>query len=881
MSYDLTEDEIIGQIIDGSITELTNTAATSIADNILGACTNLTSITFENAASVGESAFSSCTALTEVNMPNCVSAGENCFYLCSALAAISLPKLKRLMGYTFDSCQALNSLSLPVCEVVEERGLYSSSALTEVNLPACTEVKDWGFHNVGDLVTTINLPLCETIGAYAFYSCRATSISLPKCKSIGIWAFYICNSLVAVDLPVCESVGEYAFQGMQTLVSVSIPACKTIAASAFTNCYKLETVTITAAESIGISAFQACTALKQIFLPKCKMLSQSAFQGCSSLQSADLPICESLGNMCFLSCSSLTSISIPKAQTVGSGTFVYCSALPVVNFSSDVVSIDSSAFYGNTALADIYIDKFEDSVSGSPWGATTATIHWREVPSLAIASISIGLQQKTLTDTITLITADRPTIYQNINITILGQTLNLYVDSFTHNKSTGLYSCKCNYLYAKKLDEEYTYERTVSTVAVGGALDSVIGSLDNVSEVQRYMGGWDVTGFTAKSGNKWKACDIRSSLISTLIGWTDIVPTNTCNLLYRSGNIIMVVQRGEEPNSVTITDGELEDSTYGTSGRLMKLLTSSSNTYYIVGDTNTGASDSVVTTDPTTYLSGQYTDNSGQQTLNYSYGLLTSEEFQSTDQALVGSTTYTYSKIYPPANLLSKTMTRTETKDTSDVPQPGDITSFPYKVTETVVNTSSVTNSMAINGKDLIQSNEDTTCTKSGYNITDAEGTHEPWEETEEHSTKTYYSDMGQGQWSVTTYKDDAITGSQIVTGNPGAQASAYSIRMNSTYASTRGGKKTANKAELSGRFNGNTRINVADQSTLNSIASKIGDLNGKTEEKLSVVYIGNTYIDFSYKVTLDGNDYYVDNNNISVTPKNGVRQTLTLVRWY
>lgn len=500
---------------------------------------------------------------------------------------------------------------------------------------------------------------------------------------------------------------------------------------------------------------------------------------------------------------------------------------------------------------------------------------------MAIVSISIGLQQKTLTDTITLVTTDKPTVYGGMSVTVLGQTLNLYVESFSYNRSTGLYSCKCNYLYAKKLDEEYTYEDTKKTVDVRDALNSVIGSLDNVSDFQKYMDDWDVTGFTAKNGSKWKACDIRSSLISTLIGWTDIVPTNTCNMLYRSGDIVMIVQRGQEPNAITITGGDLELSNYGATSKAMKLLTSSDNTYYLTGDTNTSGDGTSDATDPTCYLSGQYTDNKTQQTLNYSYGLLTSESFNSTDGTLVGTTAYTYSKIYPPANLLTKTTQRTETKSTADVPAPADITTFPYKVTEKVINNSSVTNTIADNGKDLVQTTEETSCVKSGYNITDKDGTHVPWSETEEHSSKTYYSDMGQGQWNVTTYKDDAITGSQVVTGNPGSKASAYSIKMNSTYASTRGGKKTAKKTALSGRFSGNTRINVSDQSTLDSVAGKIEDLNGKTEEKISVAYLGNTYIDFSYKVTIDGNVYFVDSNNISVTPKNGVRQSLTLVRWY
>ena len=53
---------------------------------------------------------------------------------------------------------------------------------------------------------------------------------------------------------------------------------------------------------------------------------------------------------------------------------------------------------------------------------------------------------------------------------------------------------------------------------------------------------------------------------------------------------------------------------------------------------------------------------------------------------------------------------------------------------------------MAVNGIDLIQAAEYVSCTKSGYNITDKNGT-QGLMETEEHETITYYSDMGQ--WTM------------------------------------------------------------------------------------------------------------------------------------
>jgi hypothetical protein len=47
-----------------------------------------------------------------------------------------------------------------------------------------------------------------------------------------------------------------------------------------------------------------------------------------------------------------------------------------VRIGNGITSINKTAFSSCDALTDIYIDKPENSVSGAPWGATNATIHW-------------------------------------------------------------------------------------------------------------------------------------------------------------------------------------------------------------------------------------------------------------------------------------------------------------------------------------------------------------------------------------------------------------------------------------------------------------------------------------------------------------------------
>lgn len=66
-----------------------------------------------------------------------------------------------------------------------------------------------------------------------------------------------------------------------------------------------------------------------------------------------LPV-TSIGESAFRECDNLTSVTIPNSVTIiGDRAFLYCSS-----------------------LTNIYINKEENFISGSPWGAPSATVHW-------------------------------------------------------------------------------------------------------------------------------------------------------------------------------------------------------------------------------------------------------------------------------------------------------------------------------------------------------------------------------------------------------------------------------------------------------------------------------------------------------------------------
>jgi len=150
-----------------------------------------------------------------------------------------------------------------------------------------------------------------------------------------------------------ENVGISAFSNCTKLTSVKLPAATSIGNSAFSSCGKLTSIEIPAAISIGYYAFYNCTNLASVKLPAATSIGISAFSNCTKLTSVKLPAATSIGNSAFSSCGKLTSIELPAAISIGNYAFNNCSK-----------------------LTDIYLSVKEGEISGAPWGAINATIHY-------------------------------------------------------------------------------------------------------------------------------------------------------------------------------------------------------------------------------------------------------------------------------------------------------------------------------------------------------------------------------------------------------------------------------------------------------------------------------------------------------------------------
>lgn len=188
------------------------------------------------------------------------------------------------------------------------------------------------------------------------------------------------NNLTTITSPNTESSG--AFKNCTQLTSVNMPSLTMI-----TSAYNVK----------YIGAFYGCTGLTSISLPSLVTCNEQShlggtFYGCTGLTSVSLPELQSVGagtfGRMFGECISLENITLPKIVSLptassNASTFYNCTGLQNVQLGSDghpVTAIGSYTFSGCTqqGLTITVYTADGNAISGSPWGATNATIVWEE-----------------------------------------------------------------------------------------------------------------------------------------------------------------------------------------------------------------------------------------------------------------------------------------------------------------------------------------------------------------------------------------------------------------------------------------------------------------------------------------------------------------------
>lgn len=156
-------------------------------------CTNITSIDLPSTLTkIGNSAFASCVQLKSAAIPASVtSIGEYAYSGCSKLETLSFNNCKASIGnYAFNGTTALTDVTIPSTISSLGIGAFSSATNLKTLSIGAKTIGISAFSGCTKLDSLTLLENVETIGSYAFESCKIKEVEIPKTTtSIGIRAF--------------------------------------------------------------------------------------------------------------------------------------------------------------------------------------------------------------------------------------------------------------------------------------------------------------------------------------------------------------------------------------------------------------------------------------------------------------------------------------------------------------------------------------------------------------------------------------------------------------------------------------------------------------------------------------------------------------------
>ncbi len=191
-----------------------------------------------------------------------------------------------------------------------------------------------------------------------------------KVAALDDLAFAECSSVTKITIPnTVNSIGGGAFYDCSYLTSVNIPEGIT----------ELKAYVEERPEGNTEGLFGKCWSLTEIIIPKSvTVIGDAAFSNCNGLKSVTIKgEVTAIGSRAFWGCCNLESFIIPDTVTsIGDNAFYDCEKLTSISIPSSITTIGNDAFKECKNLTEININKAEGSITGSPWGAPSATIKW-------------------------------------------------------------------------------------------------------------------------------------------------------------------------------------------------------------------------------------------------------------------------------------------------------------------------------------------------------------------------------------------------------------------------------------------------------------------------------------------------------------------------
>lgn len=454
-----------------------------------------------------------------------------------------------------------------------------------------------------------------------------------------------------------------------------------------------------------------------------------------------------------------------------------------------------------------------DTIRRIPYSLNNATA--------GILSLTLNLQERTLSDTFAVETAQPLTVSDSLSGSILDFSYHYLVEETSQQGL--IISAKGMYDVDQLLYTPFTYKVPASASAATHA-EKIAAGLGK--SLQAYFEDFTPTSTFASAGATYQ------NIISGIFGWTDKLPQRSINVCIRN-ETLYVIQRGMEPHTIDLTPlvAAHAISQPSIDSKLLR-----SVWFAPAGDNSGNATDAATEQDAEKNpFTGTITF--GDQSCSYAQGLLTSEIHGSEE------TTYSYAS-YDGENMYLSEKRKETTEEMVT-------TEFSYSVLP----------------HDLYLAMETETTVNKQH--------------TDDRSVRiTRHYPVGNGWYGTTVEVDGMYQGSNLAQGKPGNKVNRYSVDQANTSLDNR--KETSDStSKIQGRALFDTEFPVRGTQLLRELTKAIEWLDRKVQETVSFDIWGYDHvIDFTDALQYHGATYYLVSNTITQTPRE-LKQSITMVRWY
>ena len=169
--YDAVDDRV-KQLIEGTLTELSDDSMTSLRNFACYHLKSLTTVNFPNATDINSSAFEYCSSLITASFPNVTNIGSNIFTKCTNLTTVDFPKLAKISSGAFSNCSNLTTITFPATTELASAVFTKCSNLTTADFPKLTKFTSDSFSYCEKFTTLIlrNAKVCSNLSTSSLRS---------------------------------------------------------------------------------------------------------------------------------------------------------------------------------------------------------------------------------------------------------------------------------------------------------------------------------------------------------------------------------------------------------------------------------------------------------------------------------------------------------------------------------------------------------------------------------------------------------------------------------------------------------------------------------------------------------------------------------------